>query len=146
MASYCVGRFSDFISSGKRRGRGKVESNSTGRLRGQNRAAIKNRQVTPAGSNGDVTRSNGMVRFEERMSMKKQQMQRILLSGSAVFALSATATFAADKTAPSREQSVPMEIAVGGLLPVEQAEISAQFSNWLEQERPAGVREAAARI
>jgi V8-like Glu-specific endopeptidase len=78
--------------------------------------------------------------------MKKQQMQRILLSGSAVFALSATATFAADKTAPSREQSVPMEIAVGGLLPVEQAEISAQFSNWLEQERPAGVREAAARI
>lgn len=78
--------------------------------------------------------------------MKKQQVQRILLSGTAVFALLAAATFAADKPAPPVERSAPMEVAVVGLSPADQAQISAQLSNWLEQERPDGVVQAAARI
>ncbi|MDO8632225.1 MAG: hypothetical protein Q7R41_17210, partial [Phycisphaerales bacterium] len=78
--------------------------------------------------------------------MKKQQMQRVLLSGSAVFAMLAAATFAADKPVPPADRSVPMEVAVEGLSPVDQAQISAQLSNWLVQERPAGVIDSPARI
>jgi hypothetical protein len=87
-----------------------------------------------------------MYQFEERTSMKKQQVQRILLSGTAVLAFLAAATFAADKPAPPVERSVPMEVAVVGLSPADQAQISAQLSNWLVSERPAGAVETPARI